>query len=258
MPSARTDQKTTRFCYDDNPKKPGSVDRRMVGSFFLDYFGKLTTPGGECVSFPLSRETLKSLGANLPERIVVYDQDPVKVQSVVNELNAISSNYYKQDQFQLKADTEISKLLNITILESHEMPETCESTLYSVNDWIPGELSRAFIKKGSKIEFVSKGKKWSVVSCLKLGKLHKRSRIRISYKIISGRVRFLIQGSGDYGMWFCDKWPSNKIDEVIFEAASDLNEAELLLLSMYPNGSSSQVQIMEVSRSINTVKTLDE
>ncbi len=112
VPSAWSDQGITRFWYDDDPGKPGGSDRRMIGSFWLHCFGKLTGKDGGYVPFgTIDDASVTVITDNGPDRIIIFDQDPQKVADAVSVISAKGLPYGVTREEQLVAPSDVQRVL---------------------------------------------------------------------------------------------------------------------------------------------------
>jgi hypothetical protein len=247
IPSARSDQETTRFWYDDDPGKPGGADRRMIGSFWLHYFGKITGKDEGYVPFgTIDASSAEAIAENGPDRIVIFDQDPQLVAQAVEAIKSKSLPYTLSRQEKLVASSDVQRMLEVAILErARPFPNNNTSVKFSWHQMHRGKLISS---NGSESEFLSSRIKWwDPLAEADLGKLVKGDKVVIPYAILSGRIRFTLAERGKKPLVTIEKWLSDHEAKLELTVPADMNDAVFSLRNRYPTGSSSRIRVGEVT-----------
>lgn len=244
IPSASADQETTRFWYDDDPSSPGGADRRMIGAFHLHYFGKLTAANGGYVPFGvISVEDGGDLRDNGPGRIIVFDQDPERVDAAVRSMEVAKLPYRVANRATLAAGAPPStRGLSVAVMErSLTMPAGKPVGGFP---WHVMHRGHPVSAPGEQSEFLSgKIKWWDPFAEADLGALRKGDRITVPYRILSGRVRFSLGEKGREPVLSVEKWPSGQESVLVMTAPCDMNGAVVSLRNRYPSGSASRIRV---------------
>ena len=243
IPIAWLDQETTRFWYDDDLGKPGGGDRRMIGSFWLHYFGKLTGNGGDYVPFGLMDETnATAIGDNGPGRIVIFDQDPPKVSEAVSAIIAKGLPYTLSRREELMAASDSRRTLQVAILE--RLHPSFAPPPFAKVPWHPMHRGRLLISDGEFVELQSSRIKWwDPLAEADLGHLRKGDKVVIPYAIRSGRIRFGLGERGKEPLVTDEKWPSGHLSMLELTVPIDMSDAVVSLRNRYPTGSSSRIRV---------------
>ncbi len=252
VPSALSDQGVTRFWYNDDPGKPGASDRRMIGSFWLHYFGRLTGQGGCYVPFgALDDPSVESISENGPERIIIFDQDPIQVVGAISEINAKGLPYKVSRQEELVAASDSRRVLNVAVMERSISSLGKKPT--SKFMWHQVHRGRVLSSDGRSTEFLSSRIKWwDPFAESDLGFLHKGDRIVIPYTIRSGRIRFDMEEKGNNKskvspLVTVEKWQSDHGSILEMTVPEDMNHAVVSLRNRYPTGAASQIRVGDIS-----------
>ncbi len=243
IPSAWSDQATMRFWYDDDLGKPGGSDRRMLGSFWLDYFGKLTGKDGVYVPFGvLDDASAAAIYDNGPDRMVIFDQERQKVDAAIAAIMTKSLPYTLSRQEELVAASDSRRKLQVAILERwHPSSGPSPAAKFS---WHPMHRGRLLASDGSATEFLSSRIKWwDPLAGADLGNLRKRDKVVVNYKIRSGRIRFGLGERGKEPLVTVEKWPSDDEAKLELTAPEDIDHAVITLRNRYPTGSLSRIRV---------------
>jgi len=252
IPSAWSDQATMRFWYDDDSRTPGGRDRRLIGSFFLHTFGKLTAKDGVYVPFGvLDDASAVAIADNGPGRIVIFDQDPEKVSGAVSAISAQRLPYTVVKEERLAAGGDSRRALQVAILErSLASSGRSHSAKFS---WHPMHRGRLLASDGSATEFLSSRIKWwDPLAEADLGPLRKGDRVIIPYAIRLGRIRFDLEDKGKAIVETVEKWPSDQEARLEWIAPANINDAVVTLRNRYPTGSLSRIRV----GAVQVMKTL--
>lgn len=243
IPSAWSDQVTTRFWYDDDTSKPGGSDRRMIGAFWLHYFGKLTGRDGGYIPFGvMDNADATTIDDNGPGRIVVFDQDPHKVSEAVSVILAKGLPYTVAKEEELAAGSDSRRTLQVAILE--RTPPSSERTLSAKVSWHPMHRGRLLSSEGGATELLSSRIKWwDPLAEADLGHLRKGDRVAIPYTIRSGRIRFSLGERGKEPLVMAEKWPSDHESTLELTVPVDMTDAVVSLRNRYPTGSVSKIRV---------------
>lgn len=247
LPSASSDQETTRFWYDDDFAKPGGSDRRMIGSFWLHYFGKLTGKDGDYIPFgTMDDATAEEIRENGPGRIVIFDQDPQKVTDACSVIRAKGLPYALSRKEKLVAGSDPRRTVQVAILE-RSMP-TSEGSPSAKVFWHRMHRGRLLSSNTEGEEFVSSRIKcWDPFAEADLGRLRKGDKVVIPYTIRSGRIRFSLGERGKDPLVSLDKWPADHEAKLELTVPADMGDALVSLRNRYPAGAASQIKLGAVS-----------
>jgi hypothetical protein len=245
IPTARADQESTCFWYDDNPTSPGSSDRRMIGSFWLHYFGKLMAAGGGCVPFgiidPVNATALRENG---PDRIVIFDQDTGRSSAAAQAFISAGIPYRTTSRAVLEAPSDSKHKLSVVMLE--RLLPLSEDDPKRRAKWIQMHRGKLIASQGDEMEFLSSRIKWwDPFAQAHLGSLRKGDRMVIPYMVRNGRVRFALGEKGK-GPVMVEKWPSDHSSVLVLTAPSDMSDAVISLRNRYPTGSVSRISVGSV------------
>jgi 4-amino-4-deoxy-L-arabinose transferase-like glycosyltransferase len=243
VPGAWSDQGVTRFWYDDDPGKLGGSDRRMIGSFWLHYFGKFTGKNGNYIPFgEMDDANAKAIADNGPDRIVIFDQDPQKVADAVSVFSAKGLPYVITLEDKLVASSDAQRGLQVAILE--RLHPSSERTPSAKVSWHQMHRGRVLSSATGRTEFLSSRIKWwDPLAEADLGSLRKGCRIEIPYMVRSGRIRFSLGERGKEPMVTAEKWPSDNEAKLELAVPIDIKDAVISLRNRYPTGSVSQIQV---------------
>jgi len=247
IPSARRDGEVIRFWYDDDHDKQGGSDRRMIGSYWLHTFGKLTGENEKFVPFPnMSSEDAEAINNSGVDRIVLFDQDTGKVTDALQKIRQAGLSFRELSRGILHSPSDSSRILDVAVLERNQ-PEL-EGTKTAI------DLHGLELRSHGKINWMvpnvllnSGPEKWACFAQLPLGDLKKGDRIHVQCRIRKGYVRFVLTGGGA-DVWHVERWPIDGEQEVLLTAPKDLKDASLDFRNMYPNGSRSSLLIEGVLR----------
>jgi len=246
IPSAWSDTKVTRFWYDDDLAKEGFSDRRMIGSFWLHTFGKLTGEKESLVPFPIitDRDSM-AIASSGVERIVIFDQKSAAVDEALKQVEASRLPFVPSKRITLHAASDPSRMLEVAILERQGLEKH--------GAFMPLDLSGINYEGHEKLQLIGQkarltmtSNKWWNQARLPLPPLKCGDRLRVRARIESGLVRFIL---GDDGLQFeehTDRWPSNGTQVVVLTAQRDLPDPELRWRSLYPNHSQSRLLLEAV------------
>jgi hypothetical protein len=241
IPSAWSDTKVTRFWYDDDPARPGGSERRMIGSFWLHAFGRLT---GEKESFiPLPAMTdgnAKVILHSGVERLVIFDQDTKIVDQALKQIQENWLPFALSKRMTLQSGSDPSRLLDVAILERPELAKRTDFTPIDLLGIHCGGHEKLQLI-GQKARLTMTSNKWWNQARLSLPALKKGDRLRVRARIESGFVRFILGEDALQLEEHTDRWPSSSVQEVVFTASTDLPNPHLGLRSMYPNHSQSRL-----------------
>jgi hypothetical protein len=218
----------------------------MIGSFWLHYFGKFTGEDGSCIPFgEMDDANAKVIADNGPDRIVVFDQDPQKVERAVAAILGKNLPYAVTLQQQLVPSSDVRRTLRVAILErSRSSPRISPAAKFS---WHQMHRGRLISSNGNESEFLSSRIKWwDPLAEADLGSLRKGDRIKIPYMVHSGRIRFGIGKRGKEPSIKVEKWPSDHESKLELIATEDMNDAVISLRNRYPTGSSSRIRVGNV------------
>ena len=247
VPSAWSDQGITRFWYDDDPGKPGGSDRRMIGSFWLHCFGKLTGKDGSYVPFGVVDEAnAMVMTENGPDRIIIFDPDPLKIAEAVAVITSKCPPYKVSRQEQLVASSDSQRMLQVAILE--RLHHTAEYPPSAKVSWHQMHRGRLLSSAGGLTEFLSSSIKWwDPFAEADLGRLSKGDQVVIFYVIRSGRIRFSLGEKGKEPLVSVEKWPSYHEAKLELTVPADMKDGVISLRNRYPSGSRSHIQLGDVA-----------
>lgn len=243
VPSAWSDQETTRFWYDDDLGKPGGSDSRMIGAFWLHFFGKLTGENGNYVPFSsIDEASAAAIVDNGPSRIVIFDQNPQKVTEAFSVIRAKGLPYALSREEKLVAGSDSRRTLQVAILErSHRSSEFAPTDRGS---WRQIHRGRLLSSDGEVSEFLSSRIKcWDPFAEADLGTLRKGDRVMVPYTIRSGRIRFSLVERGKEPLVTVEKWPADHEEKLELTVPADMKNALVLLRDRYPSGSVSRIRV---------------
>lgn len=252
VPSAWSDQETTRFWYEDDPAKPGGSDRRMIGAFWLHYFGKLTGANDGYVPFGMIPVAdVEVLRDNGPGRIVIFDQDSGNIEVALRSIKASGLPYRVVRDETIGNPGPLSGKLRAVILERSVSIPGGEPTARVT--WRPMHRGKLVSNSLVEREFCSGSIKWwDSFAEADLGTLNKGDKIVIPYRVLKGRVRFSLRERGGESLVSVEKWPSDKTSRLMLVIPSDMKDAVISLHNKYPNGSASGIRVEEVGIFGNT------
>ena len=243
IPNAWVDTKVTRFWYDDDPAKTGGSDRRMIGSFWLHTFGKLTGYKEGMVPFPVipDQDALAIVTSGV-ERIVIFDQKSAAVDDALKQVEAKRLPFTLFKRMTLHAAGDPSRILEVAILESQGFEKRDAFTPLDLSGIHYGGHEK-LQEIDQKVQLTMTSNKWWNQARLPLPIMKRGDQLRVRARIESGLVRFIL---GDDGLQFeeyTDRWPSIGIQEVVLTAPRDLPHPDLRLRSLFPNHSQSRLVI---------------
>jgi hypothetical protein len=241
VPTAWSDTKVTRFWYDDDLAKEGSSDRRMIGSFWLHTFGKLTGDKESLVPCSIiTTPDAEAITASGVERIVIFDQKSAEVDQALKKIEESRLPFFLSKRITLHAKSDPVRVLEVAVLERQGMEKRGELTELDLSGIRCGAHEKLQLTDG-KARLTMSSNKWWNQAKLPLPPLKRGDRLRVRERIESGLVRFSL---GDDELQFeehTDRWPSNGIQEVMLTAPMDLPHPDLGLRSLYPNHSHSRL-----------------
>ena len=243
IPSARSDQETTRLWYDDDPGKPGGSDRRMIGSFWLHYFGKFTGKDGNYIPFgEMDDANATAISENGPDRMIIFDQDPKKVEGAVSVIREKGLPFGICRREHIEAASDKRRTLDIAILERvHPALSTSRSAELP---WHQMHRGRSLSTTGENKEFLSSRIKWwDPLAEADLGSLQEGDRIEFPYIVRSGRIRFSLGEKGKEPMVTVEKWPSDNEAKLELTVPADMNDAVISIRNRNPTGSNSRIRV---------------
>lgn len=246
VPTAWSDTKVTRFWYDDNTAKPGGSDRRMIGSFWLHTFSKLTGENESLVPFSMiatpDAEAITSSGV---ERIVIFDQGSAEVDEALKKIEERRIPFVLSKRVTLHSGSDSQRMLEVAILDRHDLENHCMLIAIDLRGIRYGAHEKLKLE-GGKARLTMSSNKWWNQAKLPLPFMKQGDRLRVKANIDSGRVRFIL---GDEALQFeehVDRWPSNGLQEMVLTAPMDLPHPELGIRSLYPNRSQSRLLFEEI------------
>jgi hypothetical protein len=252
VPMAWSDTKVTRFWYDDDLAKEGSSDRRMIGSFWLHTFGKLTGDKESLVPCSIittpDAEAITSSGV---ERIVIFDQKSAEVDQALKKIEESRLPFFLSKRITLHAKSDPVRVLEVAVLERQGMEKRGELTELDLSGIRCGVHEKLQLEGGKALLTMSSNKWWNQAK-LALPAMNCGDRLRVRVRIKSGFVRFIL---GDEALQFeehTDRWPSEGLQEVILTAPMDLSHPELGMRSCFPNHSQSslRLEVVEIEKPI--------
>jgi hypothetical protein len=247
LPHASTDGRSVRFWYDDNStKKEEGADRRMIGSFWLHRFGLLTGEKDEPIPFlKLNDSNVTSITSSGPDIIIIFDQDPVKVDDAVKLLSKKKLPYLISNQVLLIPPSDPSRKLTVAILN--------RTASFSGNARDAVDLHQIqVIHHGSivwdhDVPVIKSGKfKFWDFARLKIGHLKKGDCVEVNLSVGSGRIRCALNGNNSTIFDHIEKWPTQGDQKIAFAVTENIPDAELSFHSMYPKGTTSSAVIKKV------------
>lgn len=248
LPKAASDGSTMRFWYDDDLGKPGGSDRKMIGAFWLDVFGKLRGGGDDYVPFaPICAEDAAALAAAGPDRIIVFDQDSGKVTQALEWIRQAELPYRLSWEKRLMAPSDRTRTLEVAMLErekSNTQPLSTWMDLQHIQTINRGHLT--WDAQGAELNSGSV-KGWEFAK-IPLGKMKKGEAVRLSFRMEQGRIRFSLHDRIFSSQESVEKWTIPVDQEISLIAMHDLTNAWLSLDSQYPTGSESKGIIKWIAR----------
>ena len=248
LPKAAEDGRVMRFWYDDDPGHPGGTDCRMIGSFWLHTFGKLTAEKDSYVSFPeMNASDAALISGSGMDRLVVFDQDPNQVAKALEVISARGLPFRVSKRVTLSAPSDPSRKLEVAILERMRPGTDASATPLDLRK-IQAVNHGKMTLQGDAVELTSGTVRWWAFAKLPLGGLKKGESLRIRFKIEKGMIRFTLNDEKKESVEHVGKWRMADEQELILTAPRDLPDASLSLDSMYPYGTRSQVLIEKIEK----------
>jgi hypothetical protein len=218
----------------------------MIGSFWLHAFGQLAGEDDKLVPFgALNEPNVRAIGRSGVGRMVIYDQDPVRVELALKELNASKFPFEVSKRLTLHAISEPSRSLEVAILERKEVEYSGGSAALNLRGVQCGRHEKVRWM-GDKLELSLSSNKWWNVAKLPLTPMKDGYRISIRCRIEVGFVRFSLQDESSRIHEHVEKWPSTDIQEIVLTAPQNLDHPCLCIRSLYPNRSSSKIVIESI------------
>jgi len=246
VPMRWSDTKVTRFWYDDDLAKEGSSDRRMIGSFWLHTFGKLTGEKENLVPFTrITAPNAEAITISGVERIVIFDQKLAEVDQALKTIEESRLPFVLTKRITLHAKSDPVRVLEVAVLERQGMEKRGEFKAVELSGIRCGGHEKLQLE-GGKARLTMSSNKWWNQAKLPLPSMKQGDRLRVKANIESGRVRFIL---GDEDLQFeehADRWPSNGTQEMVLMAPMDLPHPELGMRSLYPNHSQSRLLLEEI------------
>ena len=253
LPKAAENGSVMRFWYDDDPGHPGGTDCRMIGSFWLHVFGKLTGEKDSYVSFPeMNASDADVISGSGMDRLVVFDQDSNQVAKALEVISARGLPFRVSKRVALNASSDPSRKLEVAILERiGAAPDALVTPwdLHRIHSVNHGKLTW----KGNAVELTSGTVKWWAFAKLPLGKLKKGESVRIRFKIDKGMIRFTLNDDKEQSVEHVGKWRMAGEQEIVLTAPRDLPDSSMSVDSMYPYGSRSRLLLEKIEKIVPPV-----
>ena len=246
VPTAWSDTKVTRFWYDDDSSRPGGSCRRMIGSFWLHTFGKLTGEKENLVPIPMitasDAEAITSSGV---ERIVIFDQNSAQVDEALKRIEECRLPFILSKRVTLHAASDSKRMMEVALLERQDLEKRGALTALELSGIRCGGHEKLQLIDG-KARLSMNSNKWWNQAKLPLPSMKRGDRLRVRVRIDSGLIRFILAEEDLIFDEHTDRWPSNDSQEVVLTAPRDLPHPDLGLRSLYPNHSRSRLVLEAV------------